>query len=293
MLYRYNMSIIKEIRLKLNYSQQQLADEIGVSFATVNRWENDKAEPTKLAQEKLLEICNQNKIDITEITLNNIKKESENIQKNDKNKVILYHGSKSGLKGRIKPSSREECDFGRGFYMGSDPVQPLTLIASYEESKFYILSLQIKGLKKKEIPQDIDWAMLVAYHRGRMKPIEGTKFYQKYEKMDGNCDLVIGKIADDRMFYVLDSFFRGFVTDIGLVNSLSALNLGVQYVAKNDKCCANIKIEKEIPLLWIEKRAFYTVSAENRRKGISLANQICKDARREGEFFDEILEGAK
>lgn len=32
--------------------------------------------------------------------------------------MILYHGSKNGLSGAIKPMSREKCDFGRGFYMG-------------------------------------------------------------------------------------------------------------------------------------------------------------------------------
>jgi len=31
------------------------------------------------------------------------------------------------------------------------------------------------------------------------------------------------------------------------------------------------------------------VSESNRKKGIELANDICKDHRREGKFFDEIL----
>ncbi|MFQ7272950.1 MAG: hypothetical protein ACLRPE_10450 [Blautia producta] len=32
---------------------------------------------------------------------------------------------------------------------------------------------------------------------------------------------------------------------------------------------------------------------QNRVKGISLANEICKNYRREGLFFDEILENIK
>jgi len=32
----------------------------------------------------------------------------------------LYHGSKSGLSGVIAPVSRDVCDFGRGFYMGTE-----------------------------------------------------------------------------------------------------------------------------------------------------------------------------
>jgi len=38
---------IKNIRLRLGYSQQELASLLGVSFATVNRWENGKAKPQK------------------------------------------------------------------------------------------------------------------------------------------------------------------------------------------------------------------------------------------------------
>jgi hypothetical protein len=34
-------------------------------------------------------------------------------------------------------------------------------------------------------------------------------------------------------------------------------------------------------------------SDANRQKGISLANDICKNYRREGLFFDEILDDAK
>lgn len=40
---------VKHVRMKLYLSQAQLAKEIGVSFATVNRWENQGIEP-RLAQ---------------------------------------------------------------------------------------------------------------------------------------------------------------------------------------------------------------------------------------------------
>ncbi len=55
-------------------------------------------------------------------------------------RIILYHGSKSGIEGKISPISRAKCDFGAGFYMGTDSMQPLTLICDYEKSKFYVVS---------------------------------------------------------------------------------------------------------------------------------------------------------
>ena len=38
-----------------------------MSFATVNRWENEKSTPNRLAQEKMLAICEENHITLAEI----------------------------------------------------------------------------------------------------------------------------------------------------------------------------------------------------------------------------------
>lgn len=43
----------KSIRKSLGLSQAQLAEALGVSFATVNRWENNRTQPSKLAQKQL------------------------------------------------------------------------------------------------------------------------------------------------------------------------------------------------------------------------------------------------
>ena len=50
-------------------------------------------------------------------------------------------------------------------------------------------------------------------------------------------DLPNVRIANDRMFFVIDNFFIGNITDAALINSLSALELGKQYVAVTQKGC--------------------------------------------------------
>ena len=284
--------LIKSIREYLGLSQTDFAEKLGVTFATVNRWENGRALPTKLAQTSLYEYCKAQGVPVYQMILDKIKEYADTIQTED-TRIILYHGSKSGITGDIAPKSREMCDFGRGFYMGTEPAQPLTLICDFEKSKFYILSIDMSELDSIEINADLDWAMLVAFHRGRMDKIKGTDFYEKYSQIDADKDLVIGSIANDRMFYVLDNFFLGNITDAALVNSLSALKLGKQYVAKTQKACAAVRIEKEIPISILERRFLQDESDANRQKGISLANDICKNYRREGLFFDEILDDAK
>jgi DNA-binding XRE family transcriptional regulator len=42
--------LLKKVRADLSLSQEDLARELNVSFATVNRWENNQVKPSKLAR---------------------------------------------------------------------------------------------------------------------------------------------------------------------------------------------------------------------------------------------------
>lgn len=284
--------LIKRIRQFAGLSQQSFGEQLGVTFATVNRWENGKAIPNKLAQTKLYEFCKERNIPVYNMTMQHIQEEVEALEI-DEGRMVLYHGSKSGINGRIAPISREKCDFGAGFYMGTEPAQPLTLICDFEKSRFYIVSILLEDLNTLEVPANLDWSMIVAYNRGKMEKIKGTKLYDKYRLLCEEMDIIIGSIANDRMFYVLDNFFLGNITDLALIKSLSALQLGKQYVAVTQKGCDAVKIEKEVAISYLERRFLQDVSEENRTKGIKAANDICKNYRREGEFFDEIIDRAK
>lgn len=48
---------VRKVRSQLNLSQEDLAHAIGVSFATVNRWENGKTFPSKLARVSFQNFC--------------------------------------------------------------------------------------------------------------------------------------------------------------------------------------------------------------------------------------------
>ncbi len=49
--------LVKEIRRQLSMSQEDLARQIGVSYATINRWENSQSRPSKLARAQLQAFC--------------------------------------------------------------------------------------------------------------------------------------------------------------------------------------------------------------------------------------------
>jgi DNA-binding transcriptional regulator YiaG len=47
----------KEVRRQLALSQEDLARELGVSYATINHWENGLSKPSKLARVQLDAFC--------------------------------------------------------------------------------------------------------------------------------------------------------------------------------------------------------------------------------------------
>lgn len=158
--------MIKKIRSNLNRNQTEFAELLNITFATVNRWENGRAVPNKLAQSKMYELCKEYNIPVYDMVMEKIRLASQSIELED-GKVLLYHGSTSGIEGNI--------------------------------------------------------------------------------------------------------------TDAALINSLSALEFGKQYVAITQKGCDAIKIECEVELSYLERQFLKEVAESNRMKGISLANKICKN----------------
>jgi DNA-binding transcriptional regulator YiaG len=49
--------ILKAIRKELDISQESLARELNVSYGTMNRWENNRVKPSRLAMDKLKYYC--------------------------------------------------------------------------------------------------------------------------------------------------------------------------------------------------------------------------------------------
>lgn len=59
--YDYQKMIVS-LRNKLILSQEEFAKLLGVSFASVNRWERGHHEPTIKAKRRIMELCKKNGI---------------------------------------------------------------------------------------------------------------------------------------------------------------------------------------------------------------------------------------
>ena len=285
MIGKFMDKLIKTIRQSAGMNQEQFAKALGTTALSINRWENGKTQPNKMAQTQLFEFCKKNNMDLFDYIAKQVNRKA------DDDKFIVYHGSKKGISGRISPISREFCDFGKGFYLGTDPAQPLTLICDEEKPVFYTMKFDLTGLKVLNVEMNLEWAMLIAYYRGYMDEVRGSEIYRKFEKMAEGYDVIYGYIANDRMYRVMKSFFEKEITDAALIHSLSALDLGRQYVCKTEKACDRLEIVDKKELTPLELAILRDKSIVRRQQGIDLTEEILLKYRREGKFFDEIMRG--
>lgn len=51
--------ILLKLRARMNLSQEALAEKLNVSFATINRWENEQYKPTKRHIQQIINLCDE------------------------------------------------------------------------------------------------------------------------------------------------------------------------------------------------------------------------------------------
>ncbi|MBW4684478.1 MAG: helix-turn-helix domain-containing protein [Komarekiella atlantica HA4396-MV6] len=51
--------LIRELRQEMGLTQEKFAAKLGVTFPTINRWENGRSQPSPLAMEKVVSLLTQ------------------------------------------------------------------------------------------------------------------------------------------------------------------------------------------------------------------------------------------
>jgi len=204
--------------------------------------------------------------------------------------MMLYHGSREGITGSIRPQSRAACDFGKGFYLGTDSAQPLTLICRSVRPTLYACELDLTGLSVDRFEPDIDWVLFIAYCRGRLPRPFRKLFDARYRSILRDHDVIFGKIANDKMFYALDFFFDNLASDTAVLKSLSALNLGDQYCLKTARACRQVAVISSREIGAGECAKLQRRSETQRTRAAAVVDRIMDENRRDGLLFKELLE---
>lgn len=194
--------------------------------------------------------------------------------------ITLWHGSRTGLKGPIRPiSSTNENneyiphDFGVGFYAGNKLGSAVNWVFR-QIRKATLTKIEISDVKsltdsgcmihvfKSDLESISDWALYIAYSRNFFRESlivqdDNSNIVRKsakelfpltfeyFARLD-ECDIIIGPIADDRMQYVYEAFVNEWLGIRGLNEALKSAFLGTQAVFKTQKACNVLNQYSEI-----------------------------------------------
>lgn len=277
---------LKKVKVLLNYTDEELAFELGVSRSTLARWVKNINHPNPLSLNKIYSyIYNKG------INLNLIDEELYK-SKQTKNNLILFHGSKNGIEGKLTiEKSNEKKDFGRGFYLCDGVRQAVSFVSNYSSSSLYIVEIKnINKLKIKEFDVSKEWMILVAYFRGKINEYVNSSCVKELLESIKDVDIIIAPITDNSMYSIINDFIEGGITDEQCINALSANRLGKQYVILNDKTLDNnVEILKKSYLCEEEKNQYEEEKENDRNVGKAKMILAKRKYAGVGKYIEEIL----
>lgn len=206
--------------------------------------------------------------------------------------IIVYHGSRGGLRGAIQPISRTRCDFGRGFYMGDSEQQVKGLISEADTPTLYKLKLKLS-----EIPDDrilfldgTDWVHTVLANRQKIAEFNRLDIAKEALRNSERYDILIGPIADDRMNEAMNRFSEYALTDKGLLACLKSVNYGNQYVAKTEFACSKIEVIEKKILRGKELDEVRQYTQQKRKDSRDIVVLMAQKFQRDGRYLNEIIQ---
>jgi len=259
---------------------EETAKRTGISRSTLYAIKAGKTiDPSVL--EKFYAFAYENKY-----RLNPVKEE---FLKESSKKTVLFHGSKNGLKTVSVQGSRENCDFGHGFYLSESYESALAFVCENEESSVYSFRGDFTGLNIKRFDCSLEWMLAICHYRKTLAAYDHSKLIQDVVNAVEASDLVVAPIADNRMFYIMSLFAEGDINADVALHSLSASKLGLQYIIKTEKALRVLEPIEKYYLSHPEK-----TDAQQRQKQradeIDTKLKLAKREYKTGLFVEELLQ---
>ena len=269
----------------LNISYSQLSEELNVARSTVSRIVKEEIYPSDLILETFYSFVYKNRF--RKIQLNQLKSQFAK----DQYQLVLFHGSKTVLEGNINLNhSRDDVDFGKGFYIGESYEQAASYVYPFKQSSVYIIEfLKSQKLKIVEFDTSLEWMLLVSYYRGHLNAYKNSKTLTNILERVKDIDLIIAPIADNNMYEIMNRFAKGEITDLQATSALSASGLGKQYVLKSDEACFNAHIVNRLYLSAPEREDIAKKNSENALVSFDKARLAIQMYRGKGKYIEEIL----
>jgi len=259
-------------------NQLELSKATGISRVTIDLIEKREVASHEVCEKFYSYVYENN------YRLNSVKEEliKETIH------CVAFHGSKNGLSEVSVSGSRENCDFGPGFYLGQTYHQALSFVCEYPDSSVYSFRYTFEGLKILEFDCSLDWMLAICYFRGSINKYAQSKKVQEIVKRIEEADVIVAPIADNKMFYIMSQFAEGEINADAALHSLSASSLGLQYVIKSERALKRI-VPIERYYISLPEREDCRKELIERSYEIDTKLKIAKREFKNGLYIEELL----
>ncbi len=142
--------------------------------------------------------------------------------------IKVYHTSLQKVSEPDTKHSRSALDFGKGFYLTSIEEQARRYASRFIDRKKTV------WLNEYELSEEWDkWNVKVfeKYNDEWLDFVASCRL----DKDTSNYDMVIGGVADDRVFDTVDSYFAGYMSKEVALERLMFVHPNVQYCIRNEK----------------------------------------------------------
>ena len=142
--------------------------------------------------------------------------------------MILYHGSLEAVKKPDISYSRDNTDFGKGFYTTTIREQAEKWTNRFKR-RFGYGTLSLYEVDDEDLRKNVSILEFETYSVQWLEFIAGSRMGE----MTGHFDLVIGGVANDDVFNTLALYFRGFIEKEETIKRLRYEKPNVQYCFRN------------------------------------------------------------
>lgn len=136
----------------------------------------------------------------------------------------MYHGSCDIVQCPDFSKSREDTEFGCGFYLSEDKNVASRWACNRKKSILNTYSIDLSKLNVFEFKLDVEWLIFVVKNRD----LEESPKYASF-------DLLIGPMVDDRLQNVISLYEDDYITAKDAIKSINSVDCQIQYVAKTQK----------------------------------------------------------
>lgn len=184
--------------------------------------------------------------------------------------IKLFHGSDTIIPKPDLTFGRDNVDFGRGFYLSADYTASAKWACRRTNAVCNQYELELYGLRIYEFTLDKTWLDFVVCHRETETPTGQLAEIARY-------DVLIGAIADDRLYQTLEMYVDGFVTADKAVEIMNCMDYGTQIVLKTEKAVNQLKFLGYTNITGPEKDQFKIQFREDTREASRRTTELLRE----------------